>query len=311
MKDISKQFLIESIKSLEEFLSPEIIARFDRNSFLPSKDNPITTLYTEYSGLEIDSYDRIIDATYEFFEFLTNSEICKNNNIVFAMVKHANQVISRKINRFSYENLGHKFAKLVQEVSPSNPKDSHILDVGPGIIPYSSLALALSTEKVSAMDESFLFSSQSLASMNVLGIEHFFDQNTNIDDFDFVVGSCPCTAIPYIVQKCKAQNKPYFLLLCDCATYNKNIQILNDFAKKGAFTWDKILPILDPQITLFEDYAFNLGYNAEATKRFLTKSHFPHVKRTKPKISANKLKFDLNEISIETADLGLSTWTKE
>lgn len=311
MKDISKQFLIEATKNLRDFIPPEIVLRFDRNSFLPSKENPFISLFYEYSGLEIDSYDKIINATNEFFDFLRSTKDYQCDKVIAYMINHASKIITRKVNRFAYENLGHKFANTVLTLSPTKPENAHILDVGPGIVPYSSLALGQEANKVSAMDEAFLFSNQALASMNVLAIEQFFDQNTNIDDYDFVVGSCPCTAIPYIVQKCKAKNKPYFLILCDCATYSKNIHILDDFAKRKLYTWDKILPELDPQITLFEDYAFNLGDSPELAKRFLSKNYIPHMKRRVPKISADKLVFDASEIQFENIDLSLATWSKE
>lgn len=311
MKNISKQFLSESIEHLRASISPELIDRFNRSSFLPSKENPIISLYSDYSSLEIDSYEKIINATNEFFEFLTNTDIYKTDKFFSHSIHHAQKVVTRLINRFSYENSGQKFANTVHKLSPTKPENAHILDVGPGFVPYSSLSLATSTKKVSAMDEFFLFSSQSLDSMNVTAIESYFDQNTNIDNYDFVVGSCPCTAIPYIVQKCTAQNKPYFLMLCDCATYSKKIPILNEFAELGKYTWASILPEIDPKITLFDDYAFNLGSSPELAKRVILSTNTSKKHTRLPTISAEKLIFDSEDIHFDASDLTSQTWTLE
>ena len=307
MKEISKQFLSESIEYIRAFISPELINRFNKNSFLPSKENPIVELYSNYSSLEIDDYNLIIDATNEFFDFLTNTDIYQTDKFFSFSIHHAKKVITRMINRFSYENSGQKFANTVHNLSPTKPENAHILDVGPGVVPYSSLALATSTKKVSAMDEFFLFSNESLKSMNVNAIENYFDQNTNIDDYDFVVGSCPCTAIPYIVQKCKNQNKPYFLMLCDCATYSKKIPILNEFADLGKYTWNAILPEIDPQITIFDDYAFNIGDSPEIAKRVILNTNNTKKHSRLPTVPADKLIFDSNDIIIETSSITSST----
>lgn len=311
MKEISKQFLSESIDYLRAFISPELIDRFNKNSFLPSKENPIIELYSNYSSLEIDDYNRIIDATKEFFDFLTNSNIYQTDKFFAFAIHHAKKVITRMVSRFSYENSGQKFANTVHNLSPTKPENAHILDVGPGIVPYSSLALATSTKKVSAMDDFFLFSNQSLQAMNVNAIEEYFDQNTNIDDYDFVVGSCPCTAIPYIVQKCKNQNKPYFLMLCDCATYSKKIPILNEFAELGKYTWSSILPEIDPKITIFDDYAFNLGSNPDLVKRIILNSNNAKKHNRLPTFYADKILFDSADIQIKASDLTQSTLSLE
>ena len=39
---------------------------------------------------------------------------------------------------------------------------------------------------------------------------------SDISDYDIVVGRAPCTAIVPIVTLCKEANKPYIILLCDC-----------------------------------------------------------------------------------------------
>ena len=311
MKETSKQFLQYAVSHLETMISPDTIELYDKGSIFPSDANPIVALFTEYTTYEIDNYENIINSTNEFFDFLTKSEPYKTDKFAKFLIGQAQRTITRMINKFSYENNGQKFANLVYTLSPTNPQKSHILDVGPGEVPYSSLALATGTKQVSAMDESFLFSNDSLKAMNVNSITQYFDQNTNIDDYDFVVGSFPCTAIPYIVQNCAKENKPYFLLLCDCATYSKHIPILNDFAEIGKYTWKSILPELDPKITMFDDYAFNLGATEEQVKRVISKINLPNVQKLLPTISADQLVFDSADVNVSISDTSCSTWTKE
>ena len=313
MKVISKQFLSDAVSNFEALISSNTIDAFTKGSIFPSDQNPIVELYTNYSALEIDKYDKIISSTNEFFEFLTNSKIYETDEFAKFLIDQARLSIIRMINKFAYENLGQKFASTVFTLSPTSPNNAHILDVGPGKVPYSSLSLATSTKKVSAMDESFLFANESLRAMNVNPLETYFDKNTNTDDFDFVVGSYPCSAIPYIVSKCSKENKPYFLKLCDCAINDKTLEILDEFAASGMYSWKKILPVLDPKIKFFDDYAFNIEASPEQVKRVLASTHSPHKNNILPTITASQLTFDISDTNISFAEYSANetSWSKE
>ena len=308
MKDISKQFLVDSEKNLRAIVMPSEEDLFGNSSYFFSGKNGIIDLYTLFTAYEIDDVNQILDATDEFFDFLIETKAYQTDRMVKKAVDSARRNIRRDMRVFFHEN---KFANAVYELSPSAPINSHILDVGPGELPYSSLVLATKSKQVSAMDKSYLFSIESLKRMNVNAFDIYFDQNTNVDDYDFVVGSCPCTAIPYIVEKCAKQNKPYFLLLCDCATYNTNIPILNEFAQQRKFTWNSILPELDPSIKFYEDYAFNLDATPEQVKSVIEHINNPNTQNKLKAIKDRKTMLSEPNTMILQATKNGYEWIKE
>lgn len=314
MKESSRAFLEKTIPSLRSIVTANIDDLFEDSLDLAFEEhNAIVDLYTVYTSYEIDSFDKIVSGTNEFFTFLIESKPYKTDRLVRDSINRAMRIITRHINRFSYENLGNKFAQAALNLSPTNPQFSHILDVGPGYVPYSSLVLATETKDVSAMDKDFLFSTTSLKNMNVNASLAYFGKNTPIDDYDFVIGSCPCSAIPYIVAKCKLANKPYFLQLCDCAIYDKRVSILDSFAAKGKYKWSDILPELDPDIKFYDDYAFNLGASPAQVKRVISRIYGSSSTGKLPIISADQLIFDPTDpnVSISSMDFNSSAWSKE
>lgn len=305
MKESSKNFLASSLPHLRELIFADLDEYFEDVSDLAYEEhNAIVDLYTMYSSYEIDSYNHIVGATSEFFDFLINSEPYKNDSFVRDSINRAKRIVNRYINRFRFLNEGSSFAQTALELSPSNPEDSHFLDIGPGFTPYSSLYIANSAKKVSAMDKDFLFSTKSLSNMNVDAQKKYFDAQTSVDNYDFVVGCRPCSAIPYIVSQCKTANKPYFLKLCDCAIYDKNTPLLDYFASKGMFKWNEILPELDPSIKLYNDYAFNIDATPEQINRITSNKILKQppritLKRNSSKSASNSDKTDTNKIDSE------------
>lgn len=271
MKDISLQFLNDAVSQ-----SP-----------LLYKDD-IIELYTMYTAIEIDSYEIIIDATNEFFDYLIGTNAFKNSRQMQSATLAAQNVIAPKISKFSYNTFEKMFAETILELSPISPQSSHILDVGPGIIPYSSLAIAREAKNVSAMDKKFLFAVESLKAMNVNAIDMFFDENTSIEDYDFIVGKCPCSAIPHIVKKCKELNKPYFLELCNCALPNRKIYLRDDHLRE-AYSWKNVLPDIDPNIKFYEDYAFNLDASPEQVKNVIERIYESITPSKKFDVPATKI----------------------
>lgn len=308
MKEISKQLLIESEDKLRAIVLPSEEDLFGNSSYFFNGENGIIDLYTLFTSLEIDNVYEVLDKTDEFFDFLINTKTYQTDRIVKKAVDSARRSIRRDMRVFYHES---KFANTVYELSPTHPQNSHILDVGPGELPYSSLALATQTKQVSAMDKNFLFSIESLKRMNVNAFNTYFDQNTNIDNYDFVVGSCPCTAIPYIVDKCVKQNKPYFILLCDCATYSTTIPIMNDFAKKRKFTWNQVLPEIDPHIKFYDDYAFNLDATPEQVKAVIDQVNNPNTQNKIQSIKPRRSMLDEPATIICQATTNGYEWIKE
>lgn len=278
MKELSLQFLNDAVS---------------QNPLLYKDD--IIELYTMYTGIEIVDYERIIDATNEFFDYLISTNAFKNSRQMQSATLAAQNVITPKIAKFSYNTFEKMFAETILELSPTSPQNSHILDVGPGIIPYSSLAIATEAKNVSAMDKEFLFAIESLKAMNVNAIDMYFDENTSIDDYDFVVGRCPCSAIPHIVKKCKEANKPYFLELCNCALPNRKIYLRDEHFRE-VYSWKNVLPDIDPNIKFYEDYAFNLDASPEQVKSVISKIHESVKPSKRFEVPAKKLVLPANTV---------------
>ena len=235
------------------------------------EDNVID-LFTLYSGLEIDEYTKIIKSSNEFFDYLQASSQYSQSKQYQKAVCSARDYICDKLLKFSYTTFEKKFAETVLEISPTKPENAHILDVGSGYIPYSALALGTETKQTSTMDNEFLFAIESLKAMNVNAHLMYFDENTSVDNYDFVVGRCPCSAIPHIVSQCVKANKPYFIELCNCALPNRELYIRNANFEES-YSWKNVLPTIDPNIKFFDDYAFNLDASPEQVKKVIDDIH--------------------------------------
>ena len=280
MKDISKKLLDDAIS----------------NNFLLCRDD-VVDLFTLYTGLEIDAYAKIIDASNEFFDYLEASDNYYKNRQFQTAVKSAENYIANKMIKFSYNTFEKKFAEAVLEISPTKPENAHILDVGSGKVPYSSLAMATEAKKVSSMDKDFLFAIESLKAMNVDALDMYFDATTPVDDYDFVVGKCPCSAIPHIVAQCVKANKPYFMELCNCALPNRKFYIRNnDFEE--SYSWKNVLPDVDPNIKFFDNYAFNLDASPEQIKKIVDDINNSVIQSNRFKVPALKLVYPADSITI-------------
>ena len=248
----------------------------------------IIDLYKMYTGIEIDDYNKIIDSTNEFFDYLTSTKAFQNSKQMQTATKAAQNVILPKMMKFNRDTFETKFAESVLELSPTKIENSHILDVGPGEVPYSALAMGTQAKKVSAMDKDFLFAIESLKSMNVDAFDMYFDENTPVDKYDFVVGRCPCSAIPHIVKQCKEANKPYFLELCNCALPNRT-SFLRDEHFRETYSWKNVLPDIDPNIKFVDNYAFNLDASPEQVKKLIDRIHESIMPSKKFKVPAKKI----------------------
>ena len=111
--------------------------------------------------------------------------------------------------------------------------------------------------------DKFLLSTTALKKLGINGIDTMFDENTQVSQYDFVVGQCPCSAIENMVINSAKENKPYFIELCKC-----NLDSIA--ARDGAYrNWQELLPEYDSQIKFVGDYAFNLDCSENQVKNLL------------------------------------------
>ncbi len=142
------------------------------------------------------------------------------------------------------------YTDLVTAFSPSKER-TKILDVGSGDIPHSSIILAKEFKNVTAMDK-LVLSNPCLENFNVTGRSEYFDDDTNVEGYDFIVGQRPCTAIESVVKNASSANKPYFLELCNC-------ELTEIAQREGIYRgWEDILPEYDKDIKFYKNFAFNL-----------------------------------------------------
>lgn len=269
MDKLSKEFL-------KEYLASHI---FGQNS-----DYDFVSLFKMFSAFEVKSLEDLAAAPFRYAEFLTeNIKLIQCESSFEAenlpkFIDQARRSIAARL-RLSMSRPQKEFTQMVTELSGLK-KDSHILDVGPGQIPYSSFLFGEHYSTVSAMDKDFYLPAETMKNMNINPVEQYFTNETAVADFDIVVGKAPCSAIEHIVRQCAAQGKPYFIELCDCALPNKKPYVVDWFG------WQDILPDIDEYVKFYtasSTYAFNLGdVSVEQAKKVISQYDHPKVFKNAP-----------------------------
>lgn len=236
-------------------------------------------LYTMFSNFGIKSYEDLLNSSELFLDFV-NTQISSEDD--FLSQTHQRKT-KRRLDTFTTYLANHlkpvpsdqtNFASMVKEFITNKQKD-RILDVGSGKIPHSSIQIAMECDHVSSMDH-LMLSEPCLKNLNVVAKPMYFTAHTNIDNYDYVVGQCPCSAIENIVKKCGKNNKGYFIQLCNCSL------------PANGDTWEDILPNYDSKIKFHLDYAYNLDASQSFVEKMI-KKYDPHkVKlKTMPSISVS------------------------
>lgn len=187
-----------------------------------------------FKNIDKDEQGKITEEDKKFL--LTSAHSC---------VMNFNVITSKYFD--SYRKEQENFVSLVEKLACNN--NTNILEVGSGKIPYSSMLIAQDLGHVNSMDK-FAISNESLKSMDINPLKEYFNENTQIDNYDFVVGNKPCTAIQHIVKLCTKAKKPYFIGLCDCETPTKRLDY-----------WDTYLKLIDKKIKFSKNYEY--AYNVD------------------------------------------------
>ena len=118
---------------------------------------------------------------------------------------------------------------------------------------------------VNTIDTQFYLSNVSLKNMNVCSQERVFNSSSKVQDYSFVVGRCPCSAIKHMVNKCVESNIPYLIKLCDCdiAAAQRYMKNLNG--------WASILTEYDSGVRFFKDFAYNLDVTEDQLSSLIKK----------------------------------------
>lgn len=228
-------------------------------------DYTLFMLFQEYEKQTIQTLEGLYKTTEEFIKFLyrNRDKILKEVSYIEAadFEKEFDEIIYafRHIANSASVNSTYEFVRLAETIY--DDKSATILDVGAGAIPLSSFLFTTTFDEVYAMDK-FLFSNEYLKAQGVNPINAYFKKDTNISNYDYIVGKCPCSAIPHIVKNSAKENKPYFLELCDCSL--NSIVLPNGTIPEK---WEDVLFDYDPNITFVGSYALNI----DATKSQLIK----------------------------------------
>lgn len=288
MNKISQEFLKEYISS---------------HTFGPHSDYDFVSLFKMFSAFDITSFSDLLSSPNRYAEFLTqniylihpSSEFSKER--IPALIEQARTSLNSKI-RSAMSKPQKDFANMVTELSGLK-KDSHLLDVGPGQIPYSSFLLSEYYDTVSAMDKDFYLPTDTMKNLNINPIEEYFTADTSVASFDIVVGKAPCSAIEHIVRNCAMQGKPYFIELCDCALPSKKPYVVDWYG------WQDILPEIDKYVKFYSassTYAFNLGdVSVEQAKKVISKYDMPRIFKDAP------AKFEVTQKYVPDSNLWLQS----
>lgn len=245
----------------------QLLLEFLQTHFLNDDYTFIDLFKGFYAEKEFSSKEQLLSGINEFFNFLKQHipYIRFNpNTILLGMIPNIIESSRQNILNLFNEKTFKEPADFVSNVSTIlGSNNVNLLDVGPSPNAASSLLFANKIKKVTAMDSHFYLSIQALKNMNVVALQEYFNKNTPITDYDIIVGRAPCTAIKPIVENCTKENKPYFLLLCDCALPDK---LKTNSESLG---WENVLPEIDPKVRFHGRYAFNIDATPEQVKHLI------------------------------------------
>ncbi|MBO5394714.1 MAG: hypothetical protein J6A28_02280 [Clostridia bacterium] len=231
---------------LEDYISKHIYGK--------NADYDFYTLFKLYSAYEISCPQDITRAVDEFSDFLTSwGGTIFNSNVKDAprLMKYSAKALHMLLES-PLTTHQECFVKIIKDIAPYK-KNTKILDVGAGLYPKASIKLANDFNSLTAIDVQFLLSGASMQAMNISSIEQHFDINTQIQEYDFIIGRRPCGAIEDIVKVCTKFQKPYFIELCNCCLPQPPFQGDENWG------WEDVLPCHDPHITFSYPYAYNIG----------------------------------------------------
>lgn len=242
---------------------------FLRNNPYDKEHFNLREMFKIYSSYGISSMKDFSGATNDFLDTLLRCTDCIQFNSAedfanfnFDLSEFAYS-LHKQLDNFTELNHDH-FTKVVSKLAPSK-NNTRLLDVGSGEIPVSSMVFAKDFNDVTTMDR-LLLSNPCLRNFNVRGKDEYFKDDTNIQNYDFIVGQRPCSAIESIVKNASKNNTPYFIELCYC-------DLGKIAAREGKYKgWEEILPEYDSNIQFYKNFAFNVDATPEQVGSLLSET---------------------------------------
>lgn len=147
-----------------------------------------------------------------------------------------------------FANRQREYSRVVSTIMPSG-KNTRILDLGAGEFPLSSFMIAQNADDVTTQDKEFMFYDETISGLGCKPKQEIFTKDTDLSNYDFVVGNKPCEATLDMIANCAKNNLPYFIDICNCA-----IPSLVSLSRVSDDVWQNIMRELDPRIQFVVDY---------------------------------------------------------
>ena len=198
----------------------------------------IQQLFEKYLEIEIDSKEELFKAfrlekcvDSDFFKYViqnmdsfeVSSKVLEREEVESVSKLLGDEAV-KQIRRMFVPCFEHivkdqqKFVNIVNEVLSY----ASILDVGSSAsLPLSSLLFTELCNNVSSMDQFSheWMSTKFLEKLHLDIRDGYFNNNTDITQFDAVVGNSPCSAIIPMVDKCaNDEHSEYFIRICSCCS---------------------------------------------------------------------------------------------
>lgn len=276
----------------------------------------VIDFYRVYSELNVTNFAELVSSPENFKNFLYENihqikadDTASQTRLPLTIAKSID-ILQRRTSLLTNPEQ-EKYANIVNILSGKN-SSAKILDVGPGKIPASSILLGENHNIVTAMDSHFDISEKTLGRLNVSPVTKYFKPETSVEEFDFITGNKPCSAIESIVQACAKANKPYYIELCSCdVPYRAH---MGDKHNYPAFGWENILPDYDSHIKFSGPIAYNIDATANQMNTLLNEakiaSHGAELsvaRRTFGEIATYENKSKSNQWTPEPADTSTDT----
>ena len=257
--------------------------------------------YKVYSKYGVDSVKSFRNSYKGFYNFLMRNIDIQAATLSDKIVAKGN--IDRSSNYLQSQISGTLDSKYQTYVNIVNDllgsRLDHVLDVGAGSMPGSSMLLSKDHTHVTTMDDNFDIAPSSLKKMNITPKEEYFDDDTDVSKYDAITGRHPCSAILSMVRKASESGKPYIIELCGCDeptminVLNKTLPDMDKLDIPALFSkvtysttsgrilvdfgWEDILPMYDPEAKVVGGYVTNLDITREDMLKYLSKYYLLSV----------------------------------
>lgn len=252
----------ENIEKLKNFIS-----KYELNPY--QIELAVVEVYTYYCNEVIETIEDIENVKYFFTDFLrSNINLFKGSYLSKLMFVSSLSEFDEYIeNTLSSLNLlrQQKFVYAANEILP-NGRDTKVLEVGAGRIPYSSMIFAQNNDNIHSIDE-FVMTDEKLKTFNVDSEDGLFTADTDLSNTDIIVGHAPCEATVSMIKSSAIHNKPYFIKYCECG-------LPQDYLTgRPIHGWKSYLKRIDPRIKVYRGFLYALDASDKLVKKAIDENY--------------------------------------